>query len=281
MEPTHRRRLPRRTSTISAAGGSPVPETAPTRGGSRRRRTAGILTIAVVVVAAIGLLAWLDPGWLPFRSAPPLSVHVSSSPSAGYTPFTARLNASTSGGAGNVRITWSVNATTVGTGSSLSYYTSLPGSYQIVATAVDGDGDSAQASATVIGVSPLPEGAGFIPPASSDLGPTLVIVWNSSTTVSVCLLAGYGSFGVPPFAECAAYGGGPHSGTAGRASFGTDPDDPEPTPVLVQSTSAGAVATVHWWYNDSSSTEGSGALTIGTEVAPLPNSAVGGPDGRR
>jgi len=225
------------------------------------------VTVAVLVALSV---AWFLGGFGAFGPAVrPLNIVASVDPSSAYAPALVTLTATVGGGASPYTVSWTNGAERLGTGTTLQYHATTAGGYHVTATAVDAHGAVASRPVFFKVVSPYPEASSIIPAATTDLGPTLSMQWSASTTVAACLLPGYGSLSIPAFSQCSAAGGLARSGASGAASFLTDPDDPEPSPVLFQSTPSGVAIHVAWWYNDSAGPESSGADDVLTAVAPL------------
>lgn len=163
------------------------------------------------MVAAVGLFL-LTVDYLNGPSSSPtnggaLSVKVSPSPAAGYAPLTVTLSAVVSGGSPPYQVTWMSGGTLIGSGSTSVVAFNAPGNETVIARAVDLTGAAAEASLVVEVVSPYPQAQAFIPPQTSDNTDLLAIDWHASAPVSSCILATWGTIGVPSFAGCGAAGG--------------------------------------------------------------------------
>lgn len=201
-----------------------------------------------------------------------LSLRLSPSPSAGYSPLTVTLTATVAGGTPPYTVTWTSGATLIGSGSVSVVAFDAAGNQTVTAHAVDSAGASATASTVITVVSPYPQAQGFIPAQSSVHTDLLAIDWHASGPVSSCTLASWGTIGVPTFAACGAAGGDVRTlATSESVVFQANPDDPEVTPILFQSSGPGVQISVGWWYNNTSpvANEQSGVISLTTAVQPL------------
>ena len=226
----------------------------------------GVAFLAALLVG----VAWAEPRWLGLPGpSSVLKVSVVAVATAGYAPFDAVLSVDVSGGAPPYSVAWAAAGSGLGSGTSLKLTFSVPGSPTVTANVTDSRGSRVVGTLQLHVVSPYPEASLTVPPALSDTGPDLTIRWASSLSVSSCILGGYGAIDVPPFVTCSGAGGLTHFGLGDSIQLATDPDDPEATPVLFQSTTAGVTISVGWWYNTTAGPETSGESVLSTGIAPL------------
>ena len=254
----------------------PTPPAAPRRKGRRRRRRRQrILAVALGVLTALGLFLltvdYLDHGPTASSSGA-LSVQLSPTPTKGYAPLTVTLVAAVSGGVPPYVVTWTSGGTPIGSGSTSLVAFNAAGNQTVTARAVDSVGTSASSTTVIEVVSPFPEAQVFVPAQTSDHTDLLAIDWHASAPVSSCILASWGTIDVPTFAGCGAAGGEAHGAATNESVvFQVDPDDPEVTPILFQSTDAGVQVSVGWWLNNTSpvAKEQGGVISVTTAVQSL------------
>ncbi len=265
-KPPHRRRFRRG----HGGGGPDSSSPRPVGWKGRVRQHRGLLLVTGTVVAVLVVIAATEPGWLGLKKSPPtLVASANAVPSAEYAPADVRVSVTVHGGVPPYSVDWTDGGSPLGHGLALSVSLVIPGNHSITAVVTDSAGAVTATSIVVRVVSTFPEASYAVPPAISDTGPTLTLRWSSSALVSACLLPGYGAIAVPPFATCAAAGGVSTFGVSDAHVFATDPDDPEGTPALFQSSAAGVTISFGWWYNTTAGTETSGATSLTTAVEAL------------
>ncbi len=262
-------RFPRPLRRPGQGSRGPTESAAPRRRLRGRLRLPGLLGALAAALVVVVVLAPAISVKLFGEGPAPLVAHAAVTPSRSYAPTALSLVASATGGTGRVTFSWSLNAASLGSGAQVPYVVSVPGVYTFTVVAVDAAGRTSTGVVTTTVLSPYPEANLLIPAAVSDLGPTLTVRWSSTATVSSCLYAGWGSVNIPAFVSCTGDRGAAAAGTGWTGSFATDPDDPEPSPLLFQSAGSGVSVSVGWWYNTTAGTETEGSGSVTTAVAPL------------
>jgi hypothetical protein len=249
----------------------PGPKVGPAHSNRRRASSVVIAVLILAVILSAGLAELGDlPRIAPSGGAPAaLALSIRAAPSAGYAPFSVRLSAEIEGGTAPYSVSWSLPGGASATGASTDLFLPTAGNYTVGATVADAAGTSAAATLVVVSVSPLPGAEIVVPAPSGDPNVVLAITWTSSSSVSSCVLPGWGFSSVPSFEGCTTAGGVTHVGSSGAGRFPGNPDDPEATPALFQSTQSGIAIDLSWWYNTTSGVESSGTVDGSTAVAPL------------
>lgn len=109
------------------------------------------LTVSDSATAPATVQRILDP----LTVVEPLALSLAATPSAGVIPFTATCTASASGGLPPYTFAWSFGDGSQGSGNPASHEFTRPGSYQVVVSAADALGLTAEARSLVVAAAPL------------------------------------------------------------------------------------------------------------------------------